>query len=521
MQIRSKILIPIIALLVVFAGMAGYSRFYYEITKKDLESEIDRIRQINSLSTQMTVIRQQSRLNVLLYLINQDQNYLRTNQHLTINTNALLEQMNPLVKSETGKALLQEFEQSRQQTSTEKDILITAINQTDTQAIEKRFNIWNIHADNNYAILLDFMNYHQRLMEQSQDVYQELLDKILLFQVFTATAMIAFTGAIYLYLNQIITRPLKQLSLLAQDITKGKFKANYHITSTDEIGTLFRNLTLMSKNLEKYQQSLIADVKKKEAELQNLKEFEAQKDSFLSTASHELKTPITSLKIFAQLLKKKISKNNHIQYDSYLKKMDQQVDKVTRLIESLLEVAQMQVGKIPFHFSYFDLNQMIKDEIYLAQKRTTTHRIIVQGKITKKVYADKDRITQVFNNLLSNALKYSPQSQQVIVKIKSSPTHALVSVRDFGIGIEKEQHQKIFKRYYRVSGLNENTFPGLGIGLYINTEIIKQHQGELLVKSRKGKGSIFSFTLPFKPTKPSAPHHTHQPKPSKTTPSFS
>src|SRR5204862_7490993 len=126
--------------------------------------------------------------------------------------------------------------------------------------------------------------------------------------------------------------------------------------------------------------------------------------------------------------------------------------------------------------------------------------IRIEGKIDQPVWGDKDRIGQVLTNLLTNAIKYSPQADTIIVRVTVAQDAAVVSVQDFGIAIEKEHTKHLFDRFYRVSDPEEKTYPGLGIGLYIANEIIKRHGGILTVESEKGKGSVFSFTLPYKPS---------------------
>jgi PAS domain S-box-containing protein len=225
------------------------------------------------------------------------------------------------------------------------------------------------------------------------------------------------------------------------------------------------------------------------------------RDEFISVASHELKTPVTSLKMYTQIVLKQLEKRGEDILVNPISKMNNQIDKLTLLINDLLNISKIQLGKLEFNEESFDLKEVVKDTIESIQSSTTTHTITLNGKITKHVWGDKDRMSQVITNLLTNAIKYSPSADKVKVQLKESKTHAEVHVHDYGIGIDKEQQKKIFNRFYRVSGLEEKTFPGLGIGLYISYEIVKRHGGTLSVKSTKGKGSEFIFTIPFKKPK--------------------
>lgn len=231
---------------------------------------------------------------------------------------------------------------------------------------------------------------------------------------------------------------------------------------------------------------------------------EAQKaigirDDFISIASHELRTPITSLKMYTQVLQKQLSKKGETSFNHSLSRMDAQLNKLTGLISDLLNISKIELGRLEFQEEWFNLDEVVKEACEAIQQIATRHTIHIKGSIVQPVWGDKDRIGQVVTNLLTNAIKYSPQAQEVIVRLQAEPDNALVSVQDFGIGIDSEHLNKIFTRFYRVSDPEEKTFPGLGIGLYLSYEIIKRHHGSVMVASEKGKGSVFSFSLPYKP----------------------
>ena len=230
---------------------------------------------------------------------------------------------------------------------------------------------------------------------------------------------------------------------------------------------------------------------------------EAQKaiqvrDDFISIASHELRTPVTSLKLYVAVLQKQLARVGEENVVHSLTKMDAQLNKLTQLIKDLLNVSKIEVGRLDFQQELFDLNEVVKETVEQIQPTTRKHDIHIEGMISQPAWGDKERVGQVITNLLTNAIKYSPQADTIIVRVTSTPDAAVVSVEDFGIGIEQEHIHAIFERFYRVSDPDEKTFPGLGIGLYISHEIIKRHGGTLSVESEKGRGSVFSFTLPYK-----------------------
>lgn len=220
------------------------------------------------------------------------------------------------------------------------------------------------------------------------------------------------------------------------------------------------------------------------------------RDEFISVASHELKTPITSLKMYTQTLHKQFKRNHDEKLSIYFEKMDQQTDKLSRLINDLLNVSKIQHGKLELEMKKVNLNNIIKDTLESILQTTQTHEVIIKGEVDKNIYVDAYRIYQVLTNLLTNAIKYSPKAKKIIIHIEDTKDHMTITVQDFGIGIEKDHLKRIFNQFYRVTNPEEQTFPGLGMGLYISNEIIKRHGGIIMVTSHKGKGSEFSFTLP-------------------------
>ncbi len=225
------------------------------------------------------------------------------------------------------------------------------------------------------------------------------------------------------------------------------------------------------------------------------------RDNFISIASHELKTPVTSLKIYTEMLHRTFSQKGDATTTDYLSKIIKQIDKLTLLIQDLLNVARIQSNQLTFRIEKFDLNVMTQEVVENTQQITNKHNIQLKGKVNKKIWGDRERISQVLINLLTNGIKYSPKADKIIVILKEGKDGAIVAVQDFGIGINKSHQKKIFDRFYRINDIKEKTFPGLGIGLFISQTIIKRHGGEITIKSVPGEGSTFQFTLPLKKSK--------------------
>ncbi len=232
-------------------------------------------------------------------------------------------------------------------------------------------------------------------------------------------------------------------------------------------------------------------------DISHQKEIERRKDDFISVASHELKTPVTSIKVFTQLLAKRLNQKADEQTIALIGKMDGQLNKLINLISDLLDVSRIQSGKMAFRPEEFCINELVSETIE-ALKDMTAHNIEFKRAPSAEVYADKERIGQVVTNFLTNAIKYSPPEKKIIVSVTKMDSQIKVSVQDFGIGISKEEQQKIFDRFYQAGNSKVSTFPGLGMGLFISAEIIRKHQGKIGVESKSGRGSHFFFTIPLR-----------------------
>jgi PAS domain S-box-containing protein len=224
----------------------------------------------------------------------------------------------------------------------------------------------------------------------------------------------------------------------------------------------------------------------------------AVRDEFMALASHELKTPVTSLKMYTQVLQRQADRRGESDLATRLGRMDRQLDKLTGLINDLLDVARIQGGRIEYTDESVDLNAVVQEAVADVQPTAAKHGITVEGIIAGRVWGDRERLGQVITNLLTNAVKYSPAADRVLVRLDGDEQCATIAVQDFGIGIAAEHLSHIFEQFYRVSDPSEKTFPGLGIGLYIAGEIVRRHGGEIRVASEPGAGTIFTVALPIR-----------------------
>ncbi|MET4082557.1 PAS domain S-box-containing protein [Pedobacter sp. UYP30] len=227
------------------------------------------------------------------------------------------------------------------------------------------------------------------------------------------------------------------------------------------------------------------------------KQNEQRKNDFIAMVSHELKTPLTSMGAFIQMLELRAKKQEDDFAINALERVTRQVKKMNAMISGFLDVSRLEVGKIYVDKQHFDLSQLVKEVEEESTAMITSHEIIFAPIAYILVEADRDKIGQVINNLISNAVKYSPKGSRIDVACVAEAKNALMSVKDQGMGITELDQKKLFDRFYRVEGKESATIAGFGIGLYLCSEIILRHDGKIWVKSKLGAGSNFHFSLPL------------------------
>jgi signal transduction histidine kinase len=234
---------------------------------------------------------------------------------------------------------------------------------------------------------------------------------------------------------------------------------------------------------------------KQEKDRKDIEELMRKKDEFMDVASHELKTPLTSMKAYLQILQRAITKGDNGHAIRFVEHANTQVDRLTALVNDLLDVSKIQAGQMLYNFGEFDISEVINEVVSQIQVGVSTHKVIVENNIPAIINSDRHRLEQVIGNFLSNAIKYSPEADKVLVSSGLFNGNVRVTVTDFGIGIPAEMQALVFDRFYRVHTSSQK-FPGLGIGLYISAEIIKRHGGHVGVNSDK-RGTRFYFEIPI------------------------
>lgn len=241
----------------------------------------------------------------------------------------------------------------------------------------------------------------------------------------------------------------------------------------------------------------ITGISKIARDITEQKRDEQRKNDFIGMASHELKTPLTSLTALIQVLQQKVKDNDPIFMTSVLARANSQTKKMAALINGFLNVSRLESGKLSIEQHPFELNHLISEIIEETRLSVNSHNLVFEPDGEFNVDADREKIGSVLSNLLSNAVKYSPKGKVVTINCAAGPEMATVSVRDEGIGINQQDLGQLFDRYYRVQSETTKHISGFGVGLYLSAEIIERHGGRIWAESEKDKSSTFYFTLPL------------------------
>lgn len=284
----------------------------------------------------------------------------------------------------------------------------------------------------------------------------------LLFSLLVATIMQSY----------IFKRLLKLVNTMKEVGKAGKYDKTINDTGRDEISLLINGFNELMQKVEENQQ---------------------RKDEFIGIASHELKTPLTTVKGYIDLLNIKLQDETLRQYTQ---RATDNVNKLEKLIRELLDVSKIQSGQMQLSPEEFSLAGLLDETISAIQMVTDSHRIIKEYEnIPETVFADRHRIEQVLINLLTNAIKYSPGNDHIIISLYKTYQSLVIKIRDFGKGIPKNEQKSVFERFYRSKDTSAR-IAGFGLGLYISKDIINRHQGEIWVESDTN-GSAFFFSLPI------------------------
>lgn len=286
---------------------------------------------------------------------------------------------------------------------------------------------------------------------------------------------LVITIAILYFTSQRISKPLQEINEITKIIASGEFNKRVSVNSKDEIGQLAYSFNYMANELEK---------------------LEEMRRDFIANVSHELRSPLTLIKGYIKgLMDMDLSKEKKEQYLSIIY---EETEKLTELINNLLDLSKMESGQYPLNISEFEINELIRRNIIkfsgkIEEKNLNVEVLFKNDPIMVK--GDKDSISQILLNIIDNAIKFMDNEDSLIIKTEVKDNKGYISIEDTGIGIPKKDLPNIWKRFYKGDKSRSRQVMGTGLGLSIVKEIIKAHGEEIWVESEVGKGTKFTFTL--------------------------
>jgi len=232
-------------------------------------------------------------------------------------------------------------------------------------------------------------------------------------------------------------------------------------------------------------------------ELERLRSLDRLKDDFVSTVSHELRSPLATMKAYIDTLMNRVEADDIETRDMFLKTIETEANRLATLVENMLDIASIESGKISLELQYMHVNEIIESVAKLCQVQTVKHKIIIDiADNLPKINLDKDRMTQVMHNIVNNAIKYSPDGGDITIQVKEMKSAIYISVEDNGLGIKEDDLKQLFNKFFRVDSMKTSNIGGTGLGLAIVKKLVELHGGKINITSEYEKGSIFTVILP-------------------------
>lgn len=309
---------------------------------------------------------------------------------------------------------------------------------------------------------------------EAMNIVPQIVGRLFLASLLLLAVLIMFS----IWLARKFAQPILDLKVAADQIGQGRFDVVLKKQSQDEIGDLARSFETMTVSL---------------------KELERLKDEFVFIAAHELRTPVTAIRGYAEMLQD-TAKDMSEQSKGFVNQLQQAGARLATLVNDLLEVARSQAGRLKVNTTPLDILPIIQNilaELTPLAKEKNHTVVFTPPEALPQVLADKDKLQEVLVNLLSNAIKYTPAGGLITLKLEEKASALLISVKDNGIGISPEDQAKLFQRFFRVESEETKNIQGTGLGLFIVRQIVEHMNGQIWVESSKGQGCDFKFTLPL------------------------
>ncbi len=345
----------------------------------------------------------------------------------------------------------------------------------------------------------------------SEERYQAALtDKINSALIMGLALLIVITVLIYSMMNWLILKPLRQIEYGTKIVSKGDLEHRIVVESDDEIGRLAKAFNMMTYSLklsrdetDDYKRNLEEKVEERTGELRKaydkLKELDVMKSQFFATVSHELRTPLTLILSPLESMKQGDVGSFSADQKKFIETMHKNTLVLLKLINNLLDFSKIEAGKMKVNYEKQDIVELVKvmmeSALHTAERRNINLTMDADRDVPE-IYFDREKIEKVFYNLLSNALKFTPDKGQIKIEVRNKGNVVAVSVSDTGIGIPEKDQKRIFDRFAQVDSSAARQYGGTGIGLSLAKELTELHQGKIYLDSSPGRGSTFTFELP-------------------------
>ncbi|MEK3915708.1 HAMP domain-containing sensor histidine kinase [Paenibacillus sp. FSL H7-0331] len=294
--------------------------------------------------------------------------------------------------------------------------------------------------------------------------------------IITALLIVLLIGSLLILVaSRYIVSPIKKLTLATNRLARGNFNVNVNIKRSDEIGLLAEGFNHMAGEL---------------------KQLEQMRQDFVSNVSHEIQSPLTSIRGFSKALRQSALQED--ERHRYLEIIERESEHLSRLSENLLKLASLESEHHPFHPTTYDLDEQLRRVVVFFEPQWSEKELGLDLNLPRvKISADADQLNQVWTNLIGNAIKFTPHQGTIQIKLAAKTDRVVISIQDSGIGIKKEEQERIFERFYKTDHARQRGSGGSGLGLAIVRKIIERHHGSISVASEPGEGTLFTVILPI------------------------
>ncbi len=506
----------VLVVLVVFGVYLFVALSWLQNSLVELEYKFDTLRQFSDLESDTGLLRSATQT----YILTGDDKWEKVHDDASLRIDDILEDFHEVITNENDGRMLEEYEAVIRQLTGVELLIISRAKEGNIERAQELFDVNYEEQQAQAGLLLNRVETSER-QEVAKTISNsnKLLRLLEVSFVVMVLGLVALTLLVSMAMTNELSDSINRVLAGAKAIAAGDLTRRVKVDSNDEVGRLARHFNVMSASLEekvgqiqrrekrlKLQNVELGQMKDKlEEAVRHLKKLDEIKSEFVSIAAHQLRTPLTGIKWALHVL---VEEKDKGKIDARQRKMVKEAFGATAymldLINNLLNVARMEEGKVALSLNEQSLMPLIREAIErfrtLAQGRGVKLRLkkLPPAESIPLMKIDEQRLRIVLDNLIDNALKYTPEGGVVTVDFKKEQKRVVVSIKDTGIGIPKDQAKRVFTKFYRSSNAQLVHTSGSGLGLYLSKRVVEQHGGEMWFDSREGKGTTFYFSLPVR-----------------------